>query len=48
MREVEQLIARVAPSEANVLLTGESGVGKEVFAGEIHRRSTRSGGPMVS
>ncbi|MEO6924232.1 MAG: response regulator, partial [Bryocella sp.] len=32
MRELEQLIARVAPSEANVLLTGESGVGKEVIA----------------
>ena len=47
MREVEQLIARVAPSEANVLLTGESGVGKEVFAGELHRRSTRAGGPIV-
>jgi DNA-binding NtrC family response regulator len=47
MREVEQLIGRVAPSEANVLLTGESGVGKEVFAGELHRRSTRANGPMV-
>jgi DNA-binding NtrC family response regulator len=47
MREVEQLITRVAPSEANVLLTGESGVGKEVYATEIHRQSTRSAGPMV-
>lgn len=47
MREVEQLIARVAPSEANVLLTGESGVGKEVYAGEIHRQSDRAAGPMV-
>jgi DNA-binding NtrC family response regulator len=46
-REVEQLIARVAPSEANVLLTGESGVGKEVFAGELHRLSTRAGRAMV-
>ena len=45
MREVEQLIARVAPSEANVLLTGESGVGKEVFAREIHRQSSQAGGP---
>ena len=47
MREVEQLIARVAPSEANVLLTGESGVGKEVYASEVHRLSLRAGGAMV-
>ena len=47
MREVEQLIARVAPSEANVLLTGESGVGKEVFAAVVHRQSARAAGPMV-
>lgn len=47
MREVEQLISRVAPSEANVLLTGESGVGKEVYAGEVHRLSERAAGPMV-
>jgi DNA-binding NtrC family response regulator len=47
MREVEQVIARVAPSEANVLLTGESGVGKEVFAAAVHRQSARAAGPMV-
>jgi len=47
MREVEQLIARVAPSEANVLLTGESGVGKEVFAQEVHRHSHRANKSMV-
>ncbi|MGB8356915.1 MAG: sigma-54 dependent transcriptional regulator [Chthoniobacteraceae bacterium] len=47
MREVEQLIARVAPSDANILLTGESGVGKEVFARELHRLSERGDGPMV-
>ena len=47
MRELEQLIARVAPSDANVLLTGESGVGKEVFAGELHRLSTRAARTMV-
>jgi transcriptional regulator with PAS, ATPase and Fis domain len=44
---VEQLISRVAPSEANVLLTGESGVGKEVFALEVHRRSPRAARSMV-
>ena len=47
MREVEQLIARVALSEANILLTGESGVGKEVFAAELHRQSARAAAPMV-
>lgn len=47
MRRIEELIARVAPSEANVLLTGESGVGKEVYANEIHRLSLRNAGPMV-
>ena len=47
MREVEQLIRRIAPSEANVLLTGESGVGKEVLAAAVHRQSARSAGPMV-
>ena len=47
MREVEQLIARVAPTMANVLLTGESGVGKEVFAEQLHRRSAQAGATMV-
>ncbi len=47
MREVEQLLARVAPTEANVLLTGESGVGKEVFARNVHGRSARAGATMV-
>lgn len=47
MREVEQLLSRIAPSDANVLLTGESGVGKEVYAGEVHRQSQRAQGPMV-
>lgn len=47
MREIEQLIERVAPSEANVLLTGESGVGKEVFARRIHEKSARAGAAMV-
>ena len=47
MREVEQLLARVAPSDANILLTGESGVGKEIFAREAHRLSPRAQKPMV-
>ncbi|MBI3795353.1 MAG: sigma-54-dependent Fis family transcriptional regulator, partial [Deltaproteobacteria bacterium] len=41
MREVLDLVARVAPSDANVLLTGESGVGKEIGARAIHQLSPR-------
>jgi two-component system response regulator AtoC len=41
MREVLDLVSRVAPSDANVLLTGESGVGKEVVARTIHQLSPR-------
>ena len=37
----------VAPSEARVLITGESGAGKEVVADLIHRWSPRAGGPLV-
>ncbi len=47
MREIHELVARVAPSDANVLITGESGVGKEVVANQIHRLSTRQAGLMV-
>ncbi len=41
MREVLDLVSRFAPSDANVLLTGESGVGKEVVARAIHQLSPR-------
>src|SRR6266568_4549680 len=47
MQEIEELINAMAPSEANVLITGESGVGKEVIANLIHYRSRRSERPMV-
>ena len=42
MREVLDLVSRVAPSDANVLLTGESGVGKEVVARALHQLSPRA------
>lgn len=47
MQGVNDLIARVAPTEANILLTGESGVGKEILANHIHRLSKQKGGPLV-
>jgi transcriptional regulator with PAS, ATPase and Fis domain len=47
MREISDLVSRVAPSDANVLITGESGVGKEVVANQIHRLSRRQEGPLV-
>ncbi|MDB6154128.1 MAG: Fis family transcriptional regulator [Chthoniobacteraceae bacterium] len=47
MRGVHELLERVAPTDANILLTGESGVGKEVLANQIHRMSKRASGPLV-
>ena len=47
MQEIQELIKAMAPSEANVLITGESGVGKEVIANVIHSRSRRAAKPMV-
>ncbi len=47
MQQIDDLITAMAPSEANVLITGESGVGKEVVANAIHSRSLRADKPMV-
>jgi DNA-binding NtrC family response regulator len=47
MQQIDDLISAMAPSEANVLITGESGVGKEVIANIIHQRSRRVDKPMV-
>src|SRR6202008_2042499 len=47
MQTIEELIEAMAPSDANVLIAGESGVGKEVIANAIHARSRRAGQPMV-
>jgi len=48
IRRVYSLIERAAPTEANVLILGENGTGKELVAREIHRRSRRADGVMVS
>jgi len=47
MQEIDELVDAMAPSDANVLIVGESGVGKEVIANTIHARSRRAGCPMV-
>ena len=48
IERIYRLIARVGPSDTNVLVTGESGVGKELIAKEIHAASRRSTGPLVT
>ena len=47
MRQALELAFQVAPSEATVLLRGESGTGKGVLARAIHERSPRAAGPFV-
>ena len=47
MRHLYQLVDRVAGSEISVLILGETGVGKEVLAERLHRRSPRAGRPFL-
>jgi DNA-binding NtrC family response regulator len=48
MQAVRERIVRVAPSNATVLITGETGTGKELVARAIHRKSPRSKKPFVA
>jgi DNA-binding NtrC family response regulator len=48
MREVFGTLARLAPTEISVMLTGETGTGKSLLARAIHDASARAGGPFVA
>lgn len=47
MQDLRIMVEKVAPTDANILITGENGTGKEVLAREIHRLSARSSGPLM-
>src|SRR5579871_309332 len=47
MQDLIKLADQVAPSEASILITGESGVGKEVMARYVHRKSNRAKKPFI-
>jgi DNA-binding NtrC family response regulator len=47
MRELFELVEAVAESDANILIQGENGVGKELIANAIHVRSGRASGPFI-
>src|SRR5499427_6373659 len=48
MQDVMRIIEMAAPSSASVLITGETGSGKEIVARTIHKLSPRAGGPFVA
>ena len=47
VKKVKEMIDRVAPTEARVLITGANGTGKELVAHQIHEKSSRAKGPFV-
>jgi DNA-binding NtrC family response regulator len=47
LRQITKQIEMVAPTDASVLILGETGTGKELIAGEIHRKSRRRAKPLV-
>ena len=47
MKSVVEMVERIGPSDANVLITGEHGSGKEVIARQLHTVSSRAGRPLI-
>jgi DNA-binding NtrC family response regulator len=47
IQQIKEMIAKVAPTEARVLITGSNGSGKELVARHIHEHSARANGPLV-
>lgn len=47
LNKVRQMISKAAPTRASVLITGESGVGKELVARAVHEQSERAGRPFI-
>ena len=45
--QIKEMIEKVAPTDARVLITGPNGTGKELVAHWLHQKSDRSGGPMI-
>ena len=48
VREIKQLVRKIAPTDSTVLITGESGIGKELIARAIHQLSPRADGPFIT
>jgi two-component system, NtrC family, nitrogen regulation response regulator NtrX len=47
INKIKEMIDKVAPTDARVLITGENGTGKELVARWLHEKSNRAGGPMI-
>src|SRR6185436_15121458 len=47
IKEIKDIIEKVAPTEARVLITGNNGSGKELVARWLHEKSNRAAGPLV-
>lgn len=47
IKKIKDIIEKVAPTDARVLITGPNGTGKELVAHWLHQKSERSGGPMI-
>ncbi|OFX31581.1 MAG: Fis family transcriptional regulator [Bacteroidetes bacterium GWA2_32_17] len=45
--KVKEMIERIAPTDARILITGENGTGKELVAHQIHEKSNRANGPFI-